>query len=66
MAIDITKIEDNAFYNIKEACDFVNIKSARHFYKIAKENKIESLKNGKFNVYKGSEIKKLIKKRLSK
>jgi hypothetical protein len=62
--IDIEKIKDENLYNVKETCELIGIGSSRYLYKISEDAKIKITKNGKFNFYKGSEIKKLIKKRL--
>ncbi len=62
--IDINQIKDEVLYNSKEVCELIGIGSHRYLYKITEDLKIKVIKNGKFNFYKGSEIKKIIKKRL--
>lgn len=64
MAIDIRKIDDETLYNTKEVCDFINVKSTRYLVPLRKKHGIKYIQNGKFTYYKGSEVKKLIRKRL--
>lgn len=64
MAIDIRKIDDETLYNTKEVCEIINIKNPHYLVPLRKKHGIKYIQNGKFTYYKGSEVKKLIKKRL--
>lgn len=66
MSIDLNRIDDDTLYNTKETCDLINIKNTHYLIPLRKKHGIKYIQNGKFTYYKGSEIKKLIQKRLSK
>ena len=64
--IDFNLIKDDVYYNSKEVCNLIDITDLHYFIVLKKKHNLKpSLRNGKSWLYKGSDIKEFLNRRLT-